>query len=120
MCVRKAIAVLFLKRSWDRQDFTKGGGQKQYAKMLLDMNGTMVRSAHVFVFVCLFSVFVFTCSVCDCDSHTSSSFLFLPPQVSATEECVGPMRLTQEPIQVRVKQDFVTSGIMFFYVNITF
>lgn len=70
--------------------------KKQYANMLLDMNGKMVRSVHSF-----FALRVrFTCSVCDSDSHSLICFL----QVSATEECVGPMRLTQEPIQVRVQQ----------------
>lgn len=76
------------------QGLTGCSRKKQYANMLLDINGKMVRS----VFLLGVCVCVFMCSVCDSDSHTLICCL----QVSATEECVGPMRLTQEPIQVRI------------------
>ncbi|KAM7368676.1 hypothetical protein PAMP_012989 [Pampus punctatissimus] len=61
--VKGAVVILFTTEVQQEQTGLSTGGEKkkQYAKMLLDINGKMV---------------------------------------SATEECVGPMRLTQEPIQV--------------------
>lgn len=68
--------------------------EKQHANMLLDINGRMVRTVGVLsvalcVFICLLVTLILICR----------------RQVSATEECIGPMRLTQEPIQVRVQLD---------------
>lgn len=81
-------------------------GQRGYAsrsKMFLDIDGKMVRNVRSFWL--LGRVLV-------CEGVMASHMLsLLLLQVSATEECVGPMRLTQEPIQVRIK-DFTTSGNM--------
>ena len=68
--------------------------------MLLDMNDKMVRRVFSLFCVVCFVVCVFT------------FLLICVLQVSATEECVGPMKLTQEPIQVR---DFLTSTVMLLF-----
>uniref|UniRef100_A0A3P9IK78 Phosphodiesterase n=1 Tax=Oryzias latipes TaxID=8090 RepID=A0A3P9IK78_ORYLA len=57
--------------------------------MFLDINGKMVRN----VPFCFFGL----CYVLSLQEILTGCSLL---QVSATEECVGPMRLTQEPIQV--------------------
>lgn len=64
---------------------------RQHANMLLDINGKMVRTRTALVATC----------ACVCFKPVTLAHCV---QVSATEECIGPMRLTQEPIQVRAKR----------------
>lgn len=78
---------------WLAADLTVHAGQ--YANMLLDVNGKMVRgTAFAALLLCVFVCFL---------SSVLTLALLSCAQVSATEECVGPMRLTQEPIQVRAE-----------------
>lgn len=66
------------------------GKKKHYAKMFLDFSGKMVRNVLAMCYVH---------TLCERFTHSHTFPLFVL-QVSATEECVGPMRLTKEPIQV--------------------
>lgn len=75
---------------WLNAAVTVHARKKEYANMLLDINGKMVRRVRAALLLCV-------CLMCSVLTLTVISCL----QVSATEECVGPMRLTQEPIQVR-------------------
>lgn len=77
---------------WLNAAVTVHAREKEYANMLLDINGKMVRRVRAASPLCVrLMCSVLTLTVVSC------------LQVSATEECVGPMRLTQEPIQVRAK-----------------
>lgn len=70
---------------------TVGARMRQHANMLLDINGEMVTTRTALVAPVHVSLCFKPAALAHC------------VQVSATEECVGPMRLTQEPIQVSAK-----------------
>lgn len=56
--------------------------------------------------VCFYSCYSLFCCFCRSLNSFHLSLSLVVFQVSATEECIGPMRLTQEPIQVKLHFTF--------------